>query len=113
MPVLQQKIDQELKRCREDIGTLPAVIEEDARTAITLRVTNFCGDLEDIIFGEKDERFVQSNRNLYLEFKRDILATAPDFRPFEGLNVSQYPRLVHGSRREPHGLEYIRQMIDG
>ncbi len=75
-----------------------------------LCTTAFCQAIQDAVFGEKYEHFVQSNRALYLDFKKEIDVTIPDFRPFDG-DVSGQNSLVPFSRTEPRGLDDIRQVI--
>jgi hypothetical protein len=76
-----------------------------------LRITEFCTALKETVSGEKDESFVRSNRDLYSDFKQNILKTMPDFRPFEGDDLSEYTSFVPCSQLEPWGLDHIRQKI--
>lgn len=79
-----------------------------------LHVTKFCVGLKETISGEKKESFVQSNRKFYIEFKEDILETTPNFRPFEGEDLSESCQ-VPSCQMEPcphmRGLEHVRRII--
>jgi hypothetical protein len=76
-----------------------------------LRITEFCAALKETVFGEKDEAFVRSNRFLYSIFEQNILETAPDFRPFEGDDLSGYTSYTPCSKMKPWGLEHVRRRI--
>ena len=75
-----------------------------------LSITAFCQDIFDMVFGNKEKYFVQSNRALYSEFKNEIVETAPDFRPYETLSVVSQC-LVANSATQPRTLQDVRQVI--
>jgi len=74
-----------------------------------LSITAFCQDIFDMVFGSKEKHFVQSNRASYSELKKEIIATTPDFRPFESIFGTVC--LVPQSNTEPRSLPDVRQVI--
>ncbi|KLO12399.1 hypothetical protein SCHPADRAFT_941237 [Schizopora paradoxa] len=95
LPGLRTKAEQLLAECKSMLAELPRPIAVDASTEILTRVTDFCQHLtatvngldcvtsEDSVSATDGKTFVQQNRATYLQFKRRIRSTAPDFRPFE------------------------------
>jgi len=109
LPELARAVDAELARCRREIHKLPHQHTESPRTIIMLSITAFCQDIFEMVFGSKEKHFVQSNRASYSEFKKEIIATTPDFRPFE--SISGTDCLVVQSNTEARSLQDVRQVI--
>jgi len=107
---LARKVRAELSIYEREYSRLPPVAKGVPLTEIMLRVTAFCQEFTDAVVGNKHNDFVQSNRALYSRFKDEIVATTPDFRPYDG-DVSGHSSLVKGSHTTPHGLEYVREAI--
>ena len=82
-----------------------------------LRVTEFCKDIRDTVFGESNKNFVQENRTSYSSFKDAIVLTTPDFRPSEDNEeddedierLSSRPLVI--SNTPPRGLTDVRKVI--
>ena len=110
LPELARKVRSELLKYEHEYSQLPLVPTGQPLTEIMLRVTAFCQDITDAVFGDKHNHFVQSNRAVYSRFKAEIVTTMPDFRPHNGV-VSKQRSFVTGNRTTPHGLEYVREVI--
>ena len=110
LPGFAKEVRAELLTCEREYSKLPPVAKGAPLTEIMLRVTAFCQDFTDAVLGDKRNHFVQSNRGIYSRFKDEIVATTPDFRPYDG-DVSRHSSLVTGSHTTPHGLEYVREII--
>ena len=122
LPELEKTVDDELAKCRNDLALLPHQSTKSPKTIIMLSITAFCQDIFDMVWGNKEKNFVQSNRALYSGFKQEIVATTPDFRPCESSSkkkkrktiygtVPGTRRLVAGSATEPRTLQDVRQVI--
>jgi len=84
IPKLKLDVDRLLAECLKDLGALPAPPKLDPTTDIILMITAFCDDFKGAVYADGIKSLAQQNRTRYLSFKRDIRATAPDFRPFVG-----------------------------
>lgn len=112
LPELEKQVDDELVRCRLELALLPHKSTESPKTIIMLSITAFCQDIFDMVFGNKEKNFVQSNRALYSRFKQEIIATTPDFRPCETLSGHSIAnKLVAHSATEPRTLRDVRKVI--
>lgn len=75
-----------IRKCEDDLATLPEPVRGDPATEILNRTTAFCQDLQAIVFGtSEDKSFVHRNRAVYLKFVLAIRRTAPNFQPYESL----------------------------
>jgi hypothetical protein len=110
LPDLTRVVKKELSKCNKELSKLPPLPKDTPLTVIMLSTTAFCQAIQDAVFGEQYEHFVQSNRYLYSNYKKEIDVTIPDFRPFDG-DVSGQTSLVPFSQTEPRGLDDIRQII--
>jgi len=108
LPSLRTAVEKELHDCHAGIAQLPPVSNAHPSTEVMLRVTEFCKDVRDTVFGEKNKIFVQTNRTSYSSFKDAIIVTTPDFRPFEDIR-SSYPLV--SSNCQPRGLKDVRKVI--
>ena len=112
LPELARAVDAELARCRREINKLPHQHTESPKTIIMLSITAFCQDIVDMVFGSKERHFVQSNRASYSEFKKEIIATTPDFRPLESTSGSRCPIVKKGRKRKNNALTEPRSLLD-
>lgn len=126
-----------LDRLRALSSLLPQPIQFDASTEVLARITDFSQEFTQVVYGigtdiftEKQDVsrdgpygkvFVQTNRAIYDQFKREIRKTEPDFRPFDDhtqyLNPVELMREEDGSTSDqvvdPRDLTYVRQIIKG
>ena len=103
---------EELEKCQKDIDDLPPELDlKDPSTEVMLRISNFCKDIKEAVFGKNHKSFVQLNKGHYLRFKNEIQMTTPDFRPVEDAASSQYTAVR--SYCQPRGLEEVRNVIEG
>jgi hypothetical protein len=82
LPKLRQDVDQLLAECQKDLSVLPSAITGEATTQVFSLITKFCDDFRAAVFGERHKILVQTSRERYAQFKSDIYATRPNFRPF-------------------------------
>jgi hypothetical protein len=69
--------------CEGEIAKLPPAPEDDPSAEVMSRITQLSTDLKNAVYGKEEQKQLsQKNRGRYLTFKREILGTAPDFRPF-------------------------------
>ncbi|KAK0439518.1 P-loop containing nucleoside triphosphate hydrolase protein [Desarmillaria tabescens] len=85
IPTLKQSVDDLLASDRAEYNALPPLPPTDeAWSQIVVLIHQFCIDVKAAVEGEEGHKsFVQRNRARYEQFKRDILGTCPNFRPFE------------------------------
>ncbi|KAK0200154.1 P-loop containing nucleoside triphosphate hydrolase protein [Desarmillaria ectypa] len=85
IPTLKQSVDELLTSDRAEYNALPPLLPTDeAWSQIIILIHQFCVDVEAAIEGkDAHKKLVQDNRARYEQFKRDILGTCPNFRPFE------------------------------
>ncbi|KAF8884433.1 P-loop containing nucleoside triphosphate hydrolase protein [Gymnopilus junonius] len=77
--------------CIQHLKALPPVLDlKDPSTEVMLRISAFCKDIKDTVFGRNHEEFVQLNKQRYSKFKTDIRMTTPDFRPVEDIESSRH-----------------------
>ncbi|KAK0476319.1 P-loop containing nucleoside triphosphate hydrolase protein [Armillaria novae-zelandiae] len=90
IPTLKKSVDDILASDRAELSALPPLpLTGEAWAQITLLIHKFCVDVQAAIEGKEEHKgLVQRNRARYTQFKRDILGTCPNFRPFE--NKTQY-----------------------
>ncbi|KAF9524508.1 P-loop containing nucleoside triphosphate hydrolase protein [Crepidotus variabilis] len=119
LPSLRGRVDEKLQQCLTDLEGIPPLPQGHPSTEVLMRITNFCRAINDAVSGEKYKHFVQSNLVTYSKFKSEIIATAPEFRPFEGsaLSLEKTRRcsscitFVPGSQTEARGLDIVRNRI--
>lgn len=71
-------------RCQEQLDALPASPKLDASAEILKLVNEFSQELNEIVLGNHDEKFlVHQNRLYYKKFGSQIRGTAPNFNPYE------------------------------
>lgn len=117
LPSLRTAVEKELHDCHAEIARLPPVSNAHPSTEVMLRVTEFCKDIRDTVFGESNKNFVQENRTSYSSFKDAIVLTTPDFRPSEDNEeddedierLSSRPLVI--SNTPPRGLTDVRKVI--
>jgi hypothetical protein len=78
---MKQKVNDLLADCDTQLRQLPTTPTSDPATEVARRVNEFCVDFSATIFSENRKRFVQANRERYMQFREDVLRTCPDFRP--------------------------------
>ncbi|PBK94334.1 hypothetical protein ARMGADRAFT_90464 [Armillaria gallica] len=85
IPTLKQSVDDILASDRAELSALPPLPPTgEAWAQITILIHKFCVDVKAAIEGKEEHKsLVQRNRARYAQFKRDILGTCPNFRPFE------------------------------
>ncbi|KAK0220837.1 P-loop containing nucleoside triphosphate hydrolase protein [Armillaria nabsnona] len=85
IPTLKQSVDDILASDRAELDTLPPLPPTgEAWAQITILIHKFCVDVQAAVEGKEEHKgLVQRNRARYAQFKRDILGTCPNFRPFE------------------------------
>ncbi|KAK0441222.1 uncharacterized protein EV420DRAFT_1315586 [Desarmillaria tabescens] len=85
IPTLKQSVDDLLASDRAEYNALPPLPPTDeAWSQIVILIHQFCIDMKAAVEGKEEHKsLVQRNRARYEQFKRDILRTCPDFRPFE------------------------------
>ncbi|KAK0214372.1 P-loop containing nucleoside triphosphate hydrolase protein [Armillaria fumosa] len=85
IPTLKKSVDDILASDRAELSALPPLPPTgEAWAQITLLIHKFCVDVQAAIEGKEEHKgLVQRNRARYAQFKRDILGTCPNFRPFE------------------------------
>ena len=83
LPVLRQQSKDSNKKIAELLDSLPPPPSENPSAELIRLITAFSGEVENVIQGrESHERLIQICRPAYVTFKKDIRATAPQFRPF-------------------------------
>lgn len=82
---MKQSVDDILASDRAELSALPPLPPTgEAWAQITILIHKFCVDVKAAIEGKEEHKsLVQRNRARYAQFKRDILGTCPNFRPFE------------------------------
>ncbi|KAF8885412.1 P-loop containing nucleoside triphosphate hydrolase protein, partial [Gymnopilus junonius] len=86
----------------QHLKALPPVLDlKDPSTEVMLRISAFCKDIKDTVFGRNHEEF----------FKTDIRMTTPDFRPVEDIESSRHTAVE--SHCQPRGLAEVRNIIEG
>ncbi|SJL16535.1 uncharacterized protein ARMOST_20061 [Armillaria ostoyae] len=84
IPTLKKSVDDILASDRAELSALPPLPTGEAWSQITILIHQFCIDVKAAIEGKEEHKgLVQRNRARYSQFKRDILGTCPNFRPFE------------------------------
>ncbi|PBK68045.1 hypothetical protein ARMSODRAFT_292786 [Armillaria solidipes] len=85
IPTLKKSVDDILARDRAELSALPPLPPTgEAWAQITILIHKFCVDVQAAVEGKEEHKgLVQRNRARYAQFKRDILGTCPNFRPFE------------------------------
>ncbi|KAK0441267.1 P-loop containing nucleoside triphosphate hydrolase protein [Desarmillaria tabescens] len=85
IPTLKQSVDELLATDKAEYSTLPPLPPTDeAWSRIIILIHQFCVDVKAAVEGKEEHKgLVQRNRARYGQFKRDILGTCPNFRPFE------------------------------
>ncbi|KAK0501905.1 P-loop containing nucleoside triphosphate hydrolase protein [Armillaria luteobubalina] len=93
IPTLKKSVDDILARDRAERSALPPLPPTgEAWAQITLLIHKFCVDVQAAIEGKEEHKgLVQCNRARYAQFKRDILGTCPNFRPFEDKTLHSDP----------------------
>ncbi|KAM6493629.1 P-loop containing nucleoside triphosphate hydrolase protein [Amanita muscaria] len=117
LPTLRKKLNELLEQCRNEMGDLPPLIEGDPTAEILLRLEGFSTALHDAVGATEEKSLARQARRRYLEYKSEILRTAPDFRPF--FNHPDYNKPKGRSGQDapdrycmpPMDLEYVRQVI--
>ena len=90
IPRLKETVEQLLASCLQELRTLPPRPTMDSAAELIQLSGNFCTAVIAMVKGSsEDKSFVHRSREHYDTLKLDILATAPDFRPFEK-SVQEY-----------------------
>lgn len=128
LPGLRSDTQSQLEECRSQLAELPTAFNSDAIVEVLGRVTSFCQELHEIVYGySNDKSFIRANRETYGVFKKSIRKTTPDFRPTAAVNEDSEglgadndnstvgfnedaPRPPQGGT-EPRDLEYVREVI--
>ncbi|KIL59205.1 hypothetical protein M378DRAFT_1017544 [Amanita muscaria Koide BX008] len=118
LPTLKKKLNELLEQCRNEMGDLPPLIEGDPTAEILLRLEGFSTALHDAVWATEEKSLARQARRRYLEYKAEILRTAPDFRPFFNHQAYNKPHGRSGGQDAPDlyymppmDLEYVRQVI--
>ncbi|KAK0443665.1 P-loop containing nucleoside triphosphate hydrolase protein [Desarmillaria tabescens] len=85
IPTLKESVNRLLTSDRAEYSTLPPPPPtDDAWSRINVLIHEFSVDVKAAVEGkDAHKKLVQRNRARYEQFKRDILGTCPNFRPFE------------------------------
>jgi len=92
LPRLRQEAQAQLLTCKSSLEALPPLITVDPSTETLSRISDFSQQLLAMVAGldlvsakdnHSSKEFVQSSRESYQQFKKNIRATAPKFRAFE------------------------------
>ncbi|THH10649.1 hypothetical protein EW146_g8308 [Bondarzewia mesenterica] len=85
-----------LAECNADLARLPApsLAASDPGADVLQRVSDFCSELKDMVYGRQggQKDLIHRNKAVYRLFQREIRGTAPDFRPFESCVNYTKPR---------------------
>jgi hypothetical protein len=134
LPGLRSEIQSQLVDCRADCSQIPTAFVGDATVEVLLRVTNFCQELHEIVAGYSvDKSFIRKNRETYMNFKKRIRWTTPEFKPTVSSGVADpdsfgpdfdsptpiddsasddtIPQRASDRGTEPRDLEYAREVI--
>jgi hypothetical protein len=117
LPELANELQNLLKQTDVRLRKLPKPPPENPVTEIFEMVSGFSRSLSDYVDGTPDERGIhQTIRPLHTKFSTAIRDTAPDFRPYKGLQDMQYtPPSFLAAEKEELGSEdgaiYVDQVM--
>jgi len=113
-------LDNLLKRYSEELNGLPPRLINEPSSELIVRISKFSGAFRDIMNAVDDKTLVRKARYRYEQYKAEILATGPDFRPFVTHEEYIKPELPTNEKNEnepvgllggPIDLTYVRQVI--
>jgi hypothetical protein len=77
--MLEKAVYRLLDDCLKEIAKLPPLLDKAPSTEIHLRISAFCQDFKDAVFGRTHRDFVQGNTQRYSHFSQDIFSTQPKY----------------------------------
>ena len=117
LPVLRKQLDNLLKECSEELNGLPPRLINEPSSELIVRIGKFSEAFRGIINAVDDKTLVRKARHRFEQYKADILATGPDFRPFVAHEEYMKPGLPQ-NEHEPVGrlggpldLTHVRKVI--
>ncbi|KAF9229123.1 hypothetical protein BS17DRAFT_792113 [Gyrodon lividus] len=89
LPNFHQEAARLYQECSERLATIPPVIEGDPANYMMGLVAELCRTVDRFVRGGAEaSALIQRNREAFAQFKREIRATAPNFRPFTAVAAS-------------------------
>ncbi|KAJ7742281.1 P-loop containing nucleoside triphosphate hydrolase protein [Mycena metata] len=80
LPAILRTASTHLEQCRAALASLPEPSTEDPATHMLTLITEFCGEIRQIVHGSSNPRgLVQNNNAAFADFKIAIRRTAPRF----------------------------------
>ncbi|KAF9035214.1 Dynamin central region-domain-containing protein [Panaeolus papilionaceus] len=113
LPLLLKEVDDELAKARFALAALPVLVGQDSPALeIVKRITAFCDEIKNEIFGSQTHRLTQQSRNTYNDFKANIQNTRPRFETQPWTSSLADPNPVTSSHNPVLTIADVRKEIE-